>query len=332
MAVQTFEQIRVVDPLLTTVAHGYRQPSFVGHLAFPPVSVKARKGRILRFNEDEFFLHEMRRSPGANVLRVAGGWGSDLYELYQDAIEEKLPIEHLQEAEAVGLPFDLQARSINKAAARAALRLEFDQISLLGDPNSYPSSNRIALTSGGTGLGMQLSNPASDPEALFDAADDAVRNACGLSPNTVIFGSRAWKCVKRHPLIRDKIKYTTSAAVTMQIVLGMLNLTRGGIAASRYKDPQNPAAGRLPMAMDNAIAIVYVPDEAVISQVGVMPSPESDMAQPSFGYTYTLENYPIAEAPYYEPNVRTWFFPHIAERRPVLTGMGAGYLITNVAA
>lgn len=304
--------------------HGFKQPTFIGELAFPRVTVPTRKGRIIRFNEDEFYLHQMRRSPGATTMRVNGGWGSDEYELLQDAIEEELPIEHLQEAEAV-LPFDMQSRAIKKAAMRIALRLEFDQMALLGDINSYPAANRIVLA-GPT----QLSAPASDLEATFDVAFSAILAACGMLPNTIIWGYRAWLACKRHPAVRDKIKYTSSNAVTMQMMLAMLNANRGGVAAARYRDPQNPALGRIPMAMDNAIAVLYVPDSAVNDQVGMMPSVEADMGQPSFGYTYQLD--PFAEEPYYERNTKTWYFPATAERRPVLTGMGAGYLMLNVAA
>lgn len=324
MTYPSLDHTRVVNPILTSVMHGFKQPTFIGELAFPRVTVPTRKGKIIRFNEDEFYLHQLRRAPGANTMRVNGGWGADDYELFQDAIEEELPIEHLQEAEAV-LPLDMQSRSIKKAAARIALRLEFDQITLLADVNSYPAANRIIL-----GGPTQLSNAASDLEATFDAAFAAVLAGCGMLPNTIIWGYRAWLACKRHPLVRDKIKYTTSNAVTMEMMLAMLGATRGGVAAARYRDPSNPGLGRIPMAMDNAIAVLYVPDAAVNDQVGMMPGVEADMAQPSFGYTYQLD--PFAEEPYYERNTKTWYFPATADRRPVLTGMGAGYLMLNVAA
>ncbi|WP_204568360.1 hypothetical protein, partial [Collinsella tanakaei] len=61
-----------------------------------------------------------------------------------------------------------------------------------------------------------------------------------------------------------------------------------------------------------------------------LPSINSDIDKPSFGYTYTLKDSLMAEEPYYERNNKTWYFPVSATRRPVLTGMGAGYLFTNV--
>lgn len=324
MPFPTLEQTRIINPLLTTVAHAFKQPQFVGNLAFPPVSVQKRKGRILRFNEDEFFLHQLRRSPGANTMRVSGGWGSDEYSLYQDAIEEELPLEHLEESS--DLPIDMQQRSINKAAARIALRLEFDQLTLLNTPANYPVANRLALL--GT---TQWSNAASDPEAQIDIAHEAILAACGLMANTAIFSLKAFNALKRHPLVRDKYKYVNANSITMEMVLAAFNLKRGGIAAARFINPANPGAGRQEM-FANAAWIGYVPDEAVVDMVGMQPSPEADMANPSFGYTYTLDGYPVSEEPYYERNTKTWYFPCTAERRPVLTGMGAGYLWSNVAA
>jgi hypothetical protein len=320
----TLDQTRVVNPLLTTVAHAFKQPQFVGGLAFPLVDVDKRKGRILRFNEDEFFLHNLRRAPGANTMRVSGGFGSDEYTLLQDAIEEELPLEHLEESS--DLPFDMQQRSINKAAARIALRLEYDQLTLLNTPANYPVANRITLL-GAT----QWSDVNSNPEAQFDVAHEAVLNGCGLMANTGIFSLRAFNALKRHPLVRDKFKYVNSSSITLEMVLAAFNLKRGGIAAARWMNPINPGGGRQEM-MPNAAWIGYVPDGAAMGMMGMQPSPEADMAQPSFGYTYNLRSYPVSEEPYYERNTKTWYFPCTAERRPVLTGMGAGYLWSNVSA
>jgi hypothetical protein len=322
MAYPSLQSIRIIDPILTNIAHGFRQPEFVGNLAFPPAPVMKRQGKIIRFNEDEFILHEMRRSPGANIQRVMGGWGNDDYELYQDAIEEKLPIEHLEEASDINI--DMQRRSMNKAMRRIMLRLEVDQMTLLGDINQYPATNRLALS--GTD---RWSDPGSNIEAQIQTAHQAVLDGCGLLANTMILSLSAFFAMARHPLVRDKIKYTSMESVTPTMLAAMWNLRTVAIAAAKYILPNTTAKVNV---FDNRAWIGYVPEQGVPVLGAVMPTSESSIDTPSFGYTYTLQDYPIAEQPYYEQNTRTWFFPVIAERRPVLTGLGAGYLWTSVTA
>ena len=320
----SLDSMRIVNPILTNVAHGVRQHGFVGQLAFPPVFVNKRKGKIIRFNEDEFYLHEMRRAPGTKILSVAGGYGSDDYELYQDAIEEVLPYEHLEESD--GLPFSEQSRRVKMAMRRVALRLEFDQLSLLGNFAQYPAANRLLLT--GT---AQFSDATSNIEGAFDTAIEAVENACGCLPNTVIFGGRkAFNASKRHPRIRDQYKYVSEKSIDIDMVLKVLGMTRGAISLAKYKNPLNPGLGKIPM-FNNKIWIGYVPDTAAANLYNnTQPSASSDMDEPSFAYTYMLKGGVIAKSARWSEEDLSWHFPVLADRAPVLTGMGAGFLFDNV--
>ncbi|MGD1907404.1 MAG: hypothetical protein ACFB0C_15655 [Leptolyngbyaceae cyanobacterium] len=292
-------------------------------MAFPAVMVMKREGKIIRFNEDELILHQMRRAPGAATLRVMGGWGSDDYKLYQDAIEEKLPIEHLQEAS--DLPINMQRRSVNKASRRVGLRLEYDQMTLLGDAAQYGAANKLALSGA-----AQWSHPDADIEAQMDTAHQSVLAGCGMMANTGIFSLEAFLAAKRSPLVRDKYKHVSANSITLDMVLRAFGLERGGISTAQWKAPDGSAKQFI---FDNKAWIGYVPTNAVNDLNGnlsIMPSAESDIDEPSFGYTYTLDGYPIVEEPYYEKNEKSWMFPYTAERQPVLTGMGAGYLWSDV--
>jgi hypothetical protein len=322
----SLDSMRIVNPILTNVAHGVRQHGFVGQLAFPPTFVDKRKGKIIRFNEDEFYLHEMRRAPGSKILSVSGGYGSDDYELYQDAIEEVLPYEHLEESS--GLPFSEQSRRVKMAMRRVGLRLEYDQLSLLGNLAQYPAANRLILAGS-----SQFSDPTSNIEGTFDTAIEAVENACGALPNTIIFGGRkVFNASKRHPRIRDQYKYVSEKSIDIDMVLKVLGFSRGAIALAKYKDPLNPALGKQPI-LSNKIWIGYVPDEAAANLYNnTQPSASSDLDQPSFGYTYTLKGGVVAKSPRWSEEDLSWHFPVLADRAPVLTGLGAGFLMDNVTA
>jgi hypothetical protein len=56
------------------------------------------------------------------------------------------------------------------------------------------------------------------------------------------------------------------------------------------------------------------------------------MEQPSYGYTYSLVNHPFVEKPVWDNDTRSWVYGVTYERRPVLSGVSAGFLIQNVVA
>lgn len=319
---------RVVNPVLTNIAHGYRNGQFVGGLAFPKTFVGKRAGKIIRFNEDELYLHELRRSPGANTKRVSGDWGSDDYELYQDAVEEELPIEHIEESS--DLPIDMQRRSINRAMYRIQLRQEFDELALLGSLTSYPAANRITLL----GATQWSDTVNSNPEQQVDVAHQAILDACGMFANVGIISLRAFNAYKRHPIIRDKFKYVQKGVITKDMVAAVMGLKRLEIATAKFKSLTNPAAGRQEMFV-NSFWMGYNPEFADDNMVDIgrpTPSVNSNIDAPSFGRNYMLKGTLMAEEPYYDRNSSTWYFPVKCDRRPVLTGMGAGYIFTNVSA
>ena len=59
-------QARVVDPILSAVARGYRSPkAAVANVLFPIVTVGLRAGRIISFGPDDFKLVNTARAPSA---------------------------------------------------------------------------------------------------------------------------------------------------------------------------------------------------------------------------------------------------------------------------
>jgi hypothetical protein len=66
-------QARVIDPILSTVARGYKNAELVGNLLFPFVPVGQRGGTIITFGREDFRLYNTARAPGAQTKRVQYG-------------------------------------------------------------------------------------------------------------------------------------------------------------------------------------------------------------------------------------------------------------------
>jgi hypothetical protein len=74
-------QARVIDPVLTEVARGYKHPERVGMKLFPEVPVGQRGGKIIQFGKDSFKLYQTGRAPGGNVAVVDYGYSGSSYAL-----------------------------------------------------------------------------------------------------------------------------------------------------------------------------------------------------------------------------------------------------------
>ena len=101
MALQSPQQVRVIDPILTDFAHGYVHGERVGNFLFPPVPVSVSGGQVIQFGKESFRKQNFRRAPGASKKRVSFGYKGDPYSLYQDAFEVPVPYEHMRDSNVV---------------------------------------------------------------------------------------------------------------------------------------------------------------------------------------------------------------------------------------
>lgn len=310
MPIMDLNKVRVVDPILTTVVQGYARPDFVGSMLFPEVPVDKRAGYIITFGKEDFALMSTRRAPSARTERKTSQYSSEQYSLYQDAIEGELPIEFLEESE--GLPLDLQREAAEGAKYTIDLRLEYDRAQLALDANRYDSAHKITLS--GT---SQWSSSSSSPKAALNGWREVIRQSTGTYPNTIVMGPSVFNALDIHPEIRDQFKYTSDNSLTIEML-------------KRYFNVEKVAVGTAIALNESTDTLTDVWGDNVI--LAYTPTAVTSRRMPSFGYTYTLRNYPVAERPYYDNNHRTWYFPVIAERAPVITGIKAGFLAQDVTA
>lgn len=92
---------RVIDPVLSGIAQGYRHAQRVGHVLFPAIDVIARGGRVIEFGRESFFNYRARRAPGADAITIQFGYEGKPFSLEQFSLDVPVPREHAEEATAV---------------------------------------------------------------------------------------------------------------------------------------------------------------------------------------------------------------------------------------
>lgn len=315
MAQMTPNAARVIDPVLSTIAQGYSNSEMIASALFPSVRVPVRGGKIITFGKEDFMLYGSQRAPGENTKRVQFGYGSGNYALVDYGLEGQVPIEVLQEGMA-GPGIDHAAMAIRKVSAIMALRLEKQAADIARTAGSYASSNKVTKTS--TAQWSDLTSGVSDPIADVETAKDAVRAAIGRRPNTVVMGAAVMTKLRQHPKVIDRIKYTGRDVVTEDLLASLFGVQRVVVGDAIYA---NDAGTTFTDVWGKDVVVAY-------TELGSV----ADMGAPSYGYTYTLDGYPLAEEPYYDRNTKSWVYPVTRAEAPVLASASAGYLITNAVA
>lgn len=305
------QQVRVIDPILSNVAQGYRHPEHIGFALFPRVPVKQRGGQIIEFGKDSFKRYNTRRAPGAGTKRLQFGYEGKPFALVQDALEGKVPWEHMQDANQVP-GIDLGTESTNEVMSILSLALEIEQAELATNAARYGANNKVTLA--GTD---QWTSVDSDPAKQIREYREAVRSIVGIRPNVMEVSAAGFNALAEHPKILERFKYTSSDSVTADMLAKLFNLRRIVVGEAVY---MNEGSDQMVDVWGNAAVLAYVPEQI------------SSRRQPSFGYTYALEGHPIVEEPYNERNAKSWIYPVTYERSPVLSGIESGFLIQDVAA
>lgn len=298
---------QVLNPILTTIVQGYKQGGLVGEELFPRVPVASTGGQILEFGKEAFQAYNTQRAPGASTKRINFGYLGKPYALENHALEATVPREYMRDASAVP-GVDLATRSINLVMAVMLKSLEVAQAKIATDPGNYDTDHRVNLTGAN-----KWSNDASNPVVDIEDAKEAIRQTVGVRPNVLLLSPGAYACLKRHPALTERYKYTSPDVITTGMLAAQFEIPRVVVGEAISAD----ARGKFSDIWGNNAILAYVAPGG------------STIEEPSYGYTYVMEGHPLVEEPYYLENNRSWIYGVSFERVPVLSGMLAGFLFQN---
>lgn len=305
------DQARVIDPVLTQTAQGYKHADRVGMVLFPHADIAQRGGTVLHFGKESFRKTNARRAPGADTKTIQLGYAGKSFSLVQDALNGKVPREHLQDAQAVP-GIDLGMSTIRTVMNNMTLSVECEQAELATNADNYGDNNKLALTGA-----AKWSDPASDPAKDVEAAKDQVRLRIGVEPNKMVISKPVFSALKEHPKIKDQFKYTSSDSITVAMMANYFDIETVAVGKSVILDSADDDADFSDVWGKDCI-LAYVPSESM------------GFEEPSFGYTYRLKGHPFVEKPYWEAGKKSWIYGVTYDRLPLLTGVDAGFLFKSV--
>jgi len=300
----TLQDKRVVDPVLTNIARGYSNASFIALSLFPVVTVEKEAGKIPQFNKEAFKVYNTERAIRAKSNRISPEGRSTIdFTLTEHDLE--YPMDYRETQEDI---FPLKIHATQVTTDGISLRHEKICADLLQDLNSFPSGNKVTLSGSD-----KFDNSSSNPYLVFDTAKEAIRSKIAKRPNVCLLGASSYKALKNHPAVIDRIKYTQHAVITPELLKNLLDFDELYVGDAVYASD----SGTFSDIWNDNVILAYVPKQN-------QDTPRS-FYEPAFAYTLQKTGYPLVDS--YVENGKVTLIRNTNIFTAKIVGSDAGYLI-----
>lgn len=312
----SLKQFRVVDPILSQYARGYRQRELVASALFPIAFVQQYGGNRIQFGKESFRKVNTKRAPGGTVKRVQFGYSGAPYTIIPSDLAAQVPEERLRDASQVP-GIDLARRSAGGTLKILQLSHEADAAAIATNPANYGANNKLTLVGA-----ARWTDPDSDPITDIEDAKDQIAGQTGMDPNTLVLSRKASSALRRHPKVVAKLASNVTQIVSLEQLSVILDIptvrVAGAVYAEGADDDLNPVWGT----------------DAVLAYVAQGSGDVSDVDQdePSYGQTYVIEGHPVIYEPRWDADTRSWVYDVAFHQTPLITGALAGFLFKDAGA
>lgn len=301
------QELRIVDPVLTTLARGYSNAKFVAESLFPIAPVEQEGGKIPQFGKEQFKLYKTERAIRAKSNRISPE-GLTTIEYALTEHDEEYPMDYREEAASM---FNLERHGTMVVTETIQLSREKAAADLAQNADNYPVGNKITLS--GT---SQFTHADSDPITVMETAKEALRGKIGKRPNTMIMGAATYKALKNHAKLIERIKYSMKGILTIDLMKEIF-------------DVANIVVGEAVYASDDGVFADVWGDNVILAWVPENPGgAERSVYEPSFGYTLRKRNMPQVDK-YTENGGKVRVVRSTDMYQVKMVGAESGYLIAD---
>ena len=303
----TLKKKRVVDPVLTNIARGFKNASHVALNLFPVVTVSKEGGKIPEFTKESFKIYNTERAIRSKSNRINPENRTEIdFVLTEHDLE--YPMDYREQDEDV-LPLRLHATNV--VTDGISLRLEKLASDIAQDLNTYPTGNKVTLAAGD-----KFTNTSSNPFTIFETAKETIRGKIAQRPNVCVIGASSYSALKEHPAVLDRIKYTQTTVMTPELLRQLLDFDQLYIGDSVYADD----SGTFQDIWQDNVVIAYVPKT----------DSQRSYYEPAFGYTLRKKNNPMVDS--YNEGGKVEIISNTDLFVTKVVGSDAGYFIKDTNA
>jgi len=278
-----------LDPVLTNIAIGYRDPAFLAGQLFPIVPVEDKDGRYpVYFGEEQLILEDDERGPSAESREEDWPMSRDTYQCEDHARKRFLADQTLKNASDPGARRMLElANRIEFLKRKTQRGWEKAVVDALTTSGNYNSSHTVNLDTGTANFNDTGVNGAE----TIDGWIDTVALATGATPADMLMIAAVdcWNKMRHDDNFKPST--TSGAPTTPSYVAEMFGFRDVLIHRGIYNtSKKGQAASRTRLWLTNSIVLAVVP-----------PAPSVEI--PAVGYTFVWSGHDGASG---GETVATW--------------------------
>lgn len=258
-----------VDAALTNISVAFMQDAsqFVAAQVFPEIPVTHRSDEYFTYDRNDTRRDEVKpRAPGAESAGGGFNMGTDNYSCSVYAFHKDV---------------DDQTR------ANADPAVDVDEDATRFVTQQFLINREIQWASDFFGAGIWTTDVTpgtlwdqgtSDPEADIDTGKTAILQSTGYEPNTLVVGWQVHQALKKHPLIVDRYKHTSSNSITAEMIARFLEIDRYIVSKASYNTANEGATPVNAFIAGKHALLCYV-------------APSPGLLTPSAGYTFVWSGF-----------------------------------------
>ena len=240
------------DKFLTGLAVRYQNNEFVGTNFMPEYGVQKESDKYRIFRKDGFYKGAPKKADGAITEEATLAYDEGSYSTYERAIKDIVTDRAMQNADA---PVRPKIDATNFLTEKVLLSEEIDIWALaLGTSGLEQAgyySNLTATTAWISG---------TDPDILanLSTAIVTISKAIGKRPNRIGFTTEVSEAITQDPVIREILKYHTSAMISGDALPATLRNMRVVIADALWNSADEGQTATYEYIMKYRVPIAYV--------------------------------------------------------------------------
>jgi hypothetical protein len=188
-----------VDKPLTNLMLGYQARGFIADQILRPLMVRHKSDKYYIWDaaREAHRQTDDARAPGTRARAVTTDYTTDSYLTKEHALEEIIPDEQIANAD---VPIDSAMDAVETLRAKLDLNKEI----------ACKAALDTALGAGTAATVPWSTKATATPIEDIRAAQNAIEDAIGFTPNIMVMDSKVWRALKDTDQIDDKVKYTNS--------------------------------------------------------------------------------------------------------------------------
>lgn len=310
MSTSRIDDLRIVDPVLTSIAQGFENSTYIAEKLFPTVKVSKLKGKIPVFGKDAFVIRATERAIRASSNRIMP---SDFEMITFNTQERDIEtaIDYLEEEESPDY-FRYEQRVTKNLVDILKLGKEKEAADLAQNENNYSVDMYDTLTSD---IAFSNYESLTNPLDILKDAMNTVRNKISRYPNTMVIGISAFDKLMNHPMLTELVKYSGLAKLNKNILEQILNIDEIHVGTAVY-------------SADGEVFSDVWADNVILAYVDKTTKQKRSEYNPSFGYTLQRDGKPEIDT-YYENGGKLKVIRNTDNYGVFITSGDAAYLIKN---